>query len=517
MPELNQVLHDPKRLAALFRIGLLDSPPEEPFDRLTALATRVLGVPVSLVSLVDDHRQFFKSASGLPDPWASRRETALSHSFCQHVVASGEPLVVEDARMHPLLCDNLAVQDLNVVAYLGIPLKTPEGQTVGSFCAIDTGRRIWSQFDQETMRELAASVMSEVALSIANRSMEEQVRVRTAELSATNLALHEIEARYLSLVDRSPQGVVVHRRHRIVNANGALAKMWGYAHPDELIGRHLAEVLFAPEDRAAEAHRQAALYASGSMPPASAEFRGVRKDGREIWFANSDTLIVWQGQPAVLSFCVDITERKRSEKRQRRMIAELDHRVKNVLARVSAVVNFTRSGATSIEGFVATLDGRVQSLASAHQLLSSSSWQGASLAQVVAGQLAINDALERTAFDGPGVLLTTDATEALAPVFHELVTNAVKYGALKTALGRVALSWQIVQASVGGPPGRQLVIEWQETGGPAVEPPKRSGFGTRMIREQIKHELMGVTDLVFEPAGVRCRMTIPLAKVAVAA
>src|SRR3712207_8572091 len=96
-------LREPRRLAARRRTGLLDSAPEASFDRLTRLAARMLGAPVSLVSLVDRDRQFFKSSVGLPDPWASRRETPLTHSFCQHAVATREPLVIEDARDHPLV------------------------------------------------------------------------------------------------------------------------------------------------------------------------------------------------------------------------------------------------------------------------------------------------------------------------------------------------------------------------------------------------------------------------------
>ena len=109
------------RLAALRQTGLPDSGPEEAFDRLTRLATRALGVPVALVSLVDEHRQFFKSCVGLPEPWATDRQTPLSHSFCQHVVSAADPLVIADARQHPLVRDNAAIADLGVVAYAGFP------------------------------------------------------------------------------------------------------------------------------------------------------------------------------------------------------------------------------------------------------------------------------------------------------------------------------------------------------------------------------------------------------------
>src|ERR1022692_4408800 len=153
-----------KRLSELRRSGLLDSPSEKIFDHLTELAAKVLKVPVALMSLVDADRQFFKSQVGLPDEWAQKRETPLSHSFCQYVAGSNEPLIIGDAREYPLVCDNLAVRDLNVVAYAGVPLITPTGQTLGSFCAIDVKPRVWTSEDVEILRALAAQVMMEVNL-----------------------------------------------------------------------------------------------------------------------------------------------------------------------------------------------------------------------------------------------------------------------------------------------------------------------------------------------------------------
>jgi hypothetical protein len=97
--------------------GLLDTPADEPFDRLTQLVCRVLHVPVSLVSLVDADCQFFKSQQGLPKPWADARETLLSHSFCRHVVLRQKPLIIKDARNDPLFCEIMAIPDLDVAAY----------------------------------------------------------------------------------------------------------------------------------------------------------------------------------------------------------------------------------------------------------------------------------------------------------------------------------------------------------------------------------------------------------------
>lgn len=159
-------LGDPDRLGALYRTGLLDTPAEPGFDRLTRLAARILRAPISLVSLVDDHRQFFKSAEGLED---GLRETPLTHSFCQHVVMTGKPLVVEDATEDPDLAENLAIVDLHVRAYAGVPLLAPNGAVIGSFCVIDTVPRTWSPDEIEVLSELAGSVMTEIELGVALR------------------------------------------------------------------------------------------------------------------------------------------------------------------------------------------------------------------------------------------------------------------------------------------------------------------------------------------------------------
>ena len=160
----------PERLRDLRRSLLLDSPPEESFDRLTRLTSTVLNVPVALVSLVDSDRQFFKSCLGLPQPWAAQRQTPLSHSFCQHVVESRRPLVVSDAREHPLLQNNPAIRDLGIIAYAGVPLISPNGHVLGTLCAIDHQPRHWTTEQVEILSNLAGSVLSEIQLHTAEHN-----------------------------------------------------------------------------------------------------------------------------------------------------------------------------------------------------------------------------------------------------------------------------------------------------------------------------------------------------------
>jgi hypothetical protein len=154
---------DPERLAALHETGLLESPAEERFDGLARLAARLLKAPVALVSLVDSDRQYFKSCLGLPEPWQSQRWSPLSHSFCQHAVASKRPLVVKDARQDPRLRDNLAIRDMDVIAYAGIPLVLDGGHAVGTLCVIDDKPRDWTDEEISLLEGVADAVRAQLA------------------------------------------------------------------------------------------------------------------------------------------------------------------------------------------------------------------------------------------------------------------------------------------------------------------------------------------------------------------
>lgn len=157
-------LANPARLAALAATGLQDSMPEDAFDRVVRLATQVTGVPVGLFSLVDDHRQFFKAKAGLEGRDTLVCETPLTSSFCQYVVTTDRPLAVGDARAHPMLRDNGAVEGLGVIAYLGTPIHAPSGHVIGSLCAIDNKPHDWTDGQLAALRDLAAIIETELVL-----------------------------------------------------------------------------------------------------------------------------------------------------------------------------------------------------------------------------------------------------------------------------------------------------------------------------------------------------------------
>lgn len=156
MPDVSEVITDPDRLAALHRTGLLDSPPEAVYDRITRAAAEALDAPFALVSLVDVDRQFFKSAVGQESASPEDRQTPLERSVCQYAVANGAPLILEDARIDPTFKQHPAVQDGTVVAYLGIPLMDDAGNAVGTLCVYDTKPRLWSTGHLQILSDLAA-------------------------------------------------------------------------------------------------------------------------------------------------------------------------------------------------------------------------------------------------------------------------------------------------------------------------------------------------------------------------
>jgi two-component sensor histidine kinase/integral membrane sensor domain MASE1 len=248
---------------------------------------------------------------------------------------------------------------------------------------------------------------------------------------------------------------------------------------------------------------------SPEKPSYRMTFRFGGPDGREIWLEESS-----RGEFDAAGRClrlkgltIDITERKLAEERQGMLIAELDHRVKNLLARVAVISTYTRQGSNTMDQFVEVLDRRIQSMANAHSLLSQSRWNGVNLADLVHNQLAPYATIANTLIGGPDVTLTPTTTQAVAMALHELVTNAVKYGSLSSPSGRVSVNWDRLNSDNAG---TRVKIEWRESGGPPVVKPPKLGYGTSLISELIPHELGGTVDLAFSADGVYCKIDVPI-------
>jgi two-component sensor histidine kinase len=202
----------------------------------------------------------------------------------------------------------------------------------------------------------------------------------------------------------------------------------------------------------------------------------------------------------------DITERKRAEEHQSLLIAELDHRVKNTLSCVAAIVQRTREGSASIGEFIEALKHRIQSMANTHSVLSRRRWQGASLAELVDNELAPWRPDRIVTVEGPDIFLAAEAAQALAMVLHELATNAAKYGALSIEQGRVSVDWYVRSE---GSSATAVLLDWHERGGPSVAAPTTPGYGTSVIEDLIPYELGGTVVLRFAEEGVHCNIAIP--------
>jgi PAS domain S-box-containing protein len=210
-----------------------------------------------------------------------------------------------------------------------------------------------------------------------------------------------------------------------------------------------------------------------------------------------------------INMLVDITDRKQAENRQKVLIDELNHRVKNTLATVQSLAMQTARHAESLQDFVSKFQARLLAVARAHDLLTKRHWQAAPLGSLATEVLAplTGAAQERVTIDGPAIDLTPRAALSLTMALSELATNATKYGALASEHGTLSLLWGLRPDADGR---ATLNLEWQERGGPPVKPPTRRGFGARLMERCIEGDLGGVFDLGFEPEGVCCRMAIPI-------
>ena len=234
-------------------------------------------------------------------------------------------------------------------------------------------------------------------------------------------------------------------------------------------------------------------------------------DGSWRWFllhaepvahASPATPFHWMG------ICVDIDAQVQAEERERLLAAEVDHRAKNMLAVVQAVVQLTR--ADTAAALKTAINDRIASLARAHSLLAASRWEGINLGELAREELAAFR--ERVELGGPEVRLRPAAAQALALVLHELTTNAVKYGGLSTPQGALTLTW----SWTAGDGGQQLAIHWVETGGPPVVPPQVRGFGSTVLKSSIERQLHGRLNLDWRPEGLVCELWLPADQLAVA-
>jgi PAS domain S-box-containing protein len=297
-------LDAPARLAALRATGLLDTHPTGAFDHLTRLATRLLGVPASVVTLVEVERQVFVGGTGLSEPVATTRETPIRYSLCQHIVRYAQPLVVDNANRHDLVRDNPSIREHGVVAYAGVPLVTSDGHVLGGFCAFDTAPRGWSESDLGILRDLAAAAMTEAELRVSTRTLMER------------------DAQIASLFDLAGELVcATDLEGRFTYANRAWQQRLGYS-LEEAKGLH-ATHLVPPEHRARFGDMVKSVLGGATVTDFEAVL--VARDGRRIVTRGHSTPR-WDNGVIVGKYDIfrDLTDQRRAEELRSRLVTTLE-------------------------------------------------------------------------------------------------------------------------------------------------------------------------------------------------
>src|SRR5215213_4951637 len=331
-----------------------------------------------------------------------------------------------------------------------------------------------------------------------------------AALTDSQQVLREQEQRLAATYEHAAIGIVeVDAEGRFLRVNEAICAITGMS-KDEMVGWSLLGRTHP--DHRLEDEDLFRRQVEGELGMYSIEKRFIRKDGRVIWIAvRSSSVCDAEGKFLYgVRVVQDITERKAAEERQKILIDELNHRVKNTLATVQSLAAQTAHGAPSQKAFQQAFEGRLIALGKAHDQLTLRHWENADLRDILSAVTAPygTHGYNQIALVGEGVTLPPRAALTLAMAFHELATNAAKYGALSVPSGKVEVRWDAAWAAVQTP--SRLQISWHEQGGPPVHAPARRGFGTKFIESSISFELSGTAQMSFDRLGVRCMIELPV-------
>jgi PAS domain S-box-containing protein len=337
------------------------------------------------------------------------------------------------------------------------------------------------------------------------QDITERKRTQTA-LEKSQSDMRENEQRLAATYEHAAIGISeINGEGRILRVNEAMCAITGYSR-EQLVGNRLFRHTH-PDD--IDFDRDAyTKQAAGELGIYSVEKRLLRPDGRAIWVAVRSAPVRDAHGHFLYAVRIvqDISERKAAEERQKLLVGELNHRVKNTLATVQSLAAQTARHATSPEVFQERFEARLIALSKAHDQLTLRSWQDADLREAIRSAIspymAEGAAADRVTLRGEDVMLRPRAALTLSLVLHELATNAAKYGSLSAPAGKIVLSWQITAANL-------LVIDWHEQGGPPVSTPEQRGFGTRFIEGSVASELNGKAELDFAPGGLRCLIELP--------
>ena len=468
--------------------------------QITDFAARLCDVPTALVSLVDDHRQFFLARTGL-----DVAETPREQSFCAHAMWERVLMVVPDARDDLRFADNpLVTGEMGLRFYAGMPLISEDGYPLGSLCVIDTKPR------PEGLTELQREGLAVLAHTVMARLTEtrEGIVRRDAERAARRAAT-DSETRFRTLADTMPQMVwstLPDGYHDYYNAR------W-YEFTGAPAGTTDGEGwndMFHAEDQ--ERAWTVWRHSLETGDPYQIEYRLRHHDGTYRWvlgralpIRNADGRITrWFGT------CTDIHEQKLAIEEREVISQELSHRIKNIFSVVAGLVHLAGRAHPELAAITTELRQRITALGRAHDFVRPHSAESRphrrqdSLHGLLEELFAPYQAQpgERFRIAGPDVTIDDRAATPLALIFHELATNASKYGALSSADGRIELTLTVQDGMV--------TLHWCERGGPVLAgSPDDQGFGSQLIEMSATRQLGGRVERNWAPDGLEVNLTVP--------
>ena len=390
--------------------------------------------------------------------------------------------VVADTQSSPLVpeADRLASASLDIISCMGAPI-IKGGTLVGALCVTGARPREWSDAEVDLLREVSDRLWS------------------TIERAKVERALRESEAKYRRLFDNMDEGYLLAEVIRD-DTNGSFDIRYLEANPAavrmvnaDFTGRRLSEVEDGFDERWWTVPEQVLRTGEPQRMELWAEPIGQWFDIGVTKIDDSHVVILFR----------EVTERKRHERERELLVRELNHRVKNMLAVVSSIANQTMRTSPDMTSFVDAFGGRIRSLSRAHQILTQSNWEGADLRDLVEQMVDhfVAGDKARVELTGECVILDPNAALSLSLALHELATNALKHGAWSGSEGKVSIGWRDSEDG-------RLVLDWQETGGPEVTAPKRSGFGSKLLERGVARELGGHVSVKFHKQGVHCRIEL---------
>ena len=493
------------RVEALHAYGVLHTAPEADFEDLVALAARICDAPTALISLVDSDTQWFMAKVGM-----DANETSRDHSFCDHAMRQTEVMVVPDATRDPRFAHNpLVTGEPSIRFYAGAPLVNAAGYPLGALCVIDTQPRPQglSELQIQTLSVLARQVISQLELRrtmAASAVVEDKLLARTGELA-------ESETRFRAIADSMPQMVwsaLPDGFHDYFNARwyeftGVVAGMAPGMAPG-VAENDAWNAMFHPEDQARALVLWRHCLATGE--PYEIEYRLRRRDGLYRWALGRATPIRDDAGQIVRWFgtCTDIDDLKRMEQGKEVLSQELSHRIKNIFAVISALIALSARQFPEARPFAAAVRDRIGALARAHEFVrphsevSRPTVGGGTLhafLQALFSPYAADDGAPRVTVSGDDARFDDQAATSVALLFHELATNAAKYGALAVVDGHVTLTTALA--------GDRFILTWTERGGPPVAGiPEHQGFGSSLATVSVEGQLGGRLQRTWEPEGL---------------